>query len=213
MSFCRNVIVIYCDLSFESCTSWCSAELLIRTGWRRCSEGSLVYVHVTLPHGKHLNYSNMAVPVDIVGPSRCHRTLIRWLHDAIARVSFSGIVFLRQSGTFLFPSYCLCEAKKYQSWWHRWSHEGKPKMSRFDMMPTRWPYEEQDGQANSTRQWAFARPFCNYLAYQIFCHRSRSCCRSLKIHWRSHDGLRFPHEWPDVFTIRFPLSCFHLVTI
>jgi hypothetical protein len=31
-----------------------------------------------------------------------------------------------------------------------------------------------------TRKWTFARFFGNFLVCQRFCHRSRSCCRSLR---------------------------------
>ena len=130
-------------------------------------------------HTVHLNFiSNSAVFADTVVPSRCHRTIIRWLHDGIARASRSRVAFLRQSGSFLFPSYCLREAKNAR--WHRWSHEVKTKMTRFYKMPSRWPYEGQNGHTNSTRKWTFARSFGNFLACQRFCHRSRSCCRSMR---------------------------------
>ena len=49
-----------------------------------CSEAGLFYVHVV--------------------PSRCHRTIIRWLHAGITRASRSRVAFLRQSGSFVFPS-------------------------------------------------------------------------------------------------------------
>ena len=47
-------------------------------------------------------------------------------------------------------------------------------------MPSRWPYEGQPGLTNTTRKWTFARSSGNFLARQRFCHRSRSCCRSLR---------------------------------
>jgi hypothetical protein len=96
----------------------------------------------------------------------------------IARASRSHVAFLRQSGSFLFTSYCLREAKNAR--WHRWSHEVKTKVTRFDKMPSLWPNEGQNGHTNSTRKWNFARSFGNLLACQRFCHRSRSCCRSLR---------------------------------
>jgi hypothetical protein len=123
-----------------------------------------------------LSYPNSAVFADTVVP-------FRWLHDGIARASRSRVAFLRQSGSFLFPSYCLREAKNGR--WHRWSHEVKTKMTRFDKMPSRWPYEGQNGHTNSTLKWTFARSFGNFLACQRFCHRSRSCCQSL---WNSTGG-------------------------
>jgi hypothetical protein len=164
-----------CD--YGSYTRLCSVELL-RTNWGRCSEAGLLYVHVTMTHGKRLSYPNSAVFADTVVPSQCHRTIIRWLHDGIARASRSRVAFLRQLGSFLFPSYCLREAKNTR--WHRWSHEVKTKMTRIDKIPSRWPYVGQNGHTNSTRKWTFARSFGNFLACQRFCHRSRSCCRSLR---------------------------------
>jgi hypothetical protein len=155
---------------WELHTPLCSVELL-RTDWGRCSEAGLLYVHVTMTHGKRLSYPNSAVFADTV-------VLSRWLHDGIARASRSRVAFLRQSGSFLFPSYCLREAKNTR--WHRWSHDVKTKMTRFNKIPSRWPYEGQNGHTDSTLKWTFARSFGNFLACQRFCHRSRSCCRSLR---------------------------------
>ena len=109
-----------CD--YGSYTRLCFVELL-RTDWGRCSEAGLLYVHVTMTHGKRLSYPNSAVFADTVVPSRCHRTIIRWLHDSIAR----------------------------------------PKM-----LP----------------------PLTKLLS------------EPEKLHRRSYDGLRCPHEWPDGFTMR-----------
>ena len=131
-----------------------------------------------MTHGKRLSYLNSAVFGDTVVPSGCHRTIIRWLQDGNARVSRSRVAFRRHSGSFLFPSYCLREAISAR--WHRWSHEVITKMTRFDKMPSRWPYEGQHGLTNTTRIWTFARSSGNILARQRFCHRSRNCCRSLK---------------------------------
>ena len=44
-------------------------------------------------------------------PSRYYRTIIRWLHDDIASASRIRVTFVRQSSSFLFPSYCLRESK------------------------------------------------------------------------------------------------------
>jgi hypothetical protein len=54
-----------------------------------CSDAGLLYVHVTMTHGKRLSYPYSAVFADTVVPSRCHRTIIRWVHDGIARTSRS----------------------------------------------------------------------------------------------------------------------------
>jgi hypothetical protein len=186
---------------------------LLRTRWGRCSEAGLLYVHVAMTHGKRLSYPNSAVFADTVVPFRCHRTIIRWLHDGIARASRSRVAFLRQSGSFLFPSCCLREAKNTR--WHRWSHEVKTKMTRFDKMPSRWPYEGQNGHTNSTRKWTFARSFVNLLACKRFCHRSRSCCLSLRNSTGGHTMpsrmARWFYDQSQIWT--FPLSCVHLVSI
>ena len=58
-----------------------------------------------MTHGKRLSYPNSAVFADTVVPSRCHRTIIRWLHDGIARASRSRVAFLRQSGSFALSSW------------------------------------------------------------------------------------------------------------
>ena len=74
--------------------------------------------------------------------SRCHRTIIRWLHDGIARASRSRVAFLRQSGSFLFPSYCLREAKNAR--WHRWSHEDDTIWQdalTMDLRRAKWTHE------------------------------------------------------------------------
>ena len=111
-------------------------------------------------------------------PSRYHRTIIRWLHDDIARASRSRVAFVRQSGSFLFPSYCLRESKYAR--YHRWSYE-VITMSRFDKMPFRWPYEGQNGHTKSIRKWtAFANTLVNFFCMPKFCLCSRSCCWRLE---------------------------------
>jgi len=122
---------------------------------------------------KRLSNSKSAVFHHTVVPCRCHRTTMRWLHDGIARASRSRVAFLRQSDSFLFPSYCLCEPKRPDG------TDDHTKITRFDKMLSRWPCEGQNGHTNSTRKWTFARSFGNFLACQRFYPRSRSCCRSL----------------------------------
>ena len=173
------LIIKVCHSAWTELWLWeLHTPLLCRVAqdWLRkmLSEGGLLYVHVTMTHGKRLSYPYSTVFADTVVPSRWHRTIIRWVHDGIARTSRSRVAFLRQSGSFLFPSYCLREVKNAR--WHRWSHEVKTKMTRFDKMPLRWPYEGK----MDTRKCTFARSFGNFLACQRFCHRSRSCCRSLR---------------------------------
>ena len=58
---------------------------------------------------------NSAVFANIVGPSQCHRDIIRWLHNVIAMASRSRVAFLTPSVSFVFPSYCLQEAKMQKS--------------------------------------------------------------------------------------------------
>jgi hypothetical protein len=183
-----------CD--YGSYTRLCSVELL-RTDWGRCSEAGLLYVHVTMTHGKRLSYPYSAVFADTVVPSRCHRTIIRWVHDGIAKASRSRVAFLRQSGSFLFPSYCLREVKNDR--WHRWSHEVKTKMTRFEKMPSRWPYEGQNGHTKMylrkvLRQF-FGMP-------KILQPLTKLLPEPEKLHRRSYDALRCSHEWPDGFPIR-----------
>jgi hypothetical protein len=57
--------------------AWSSTVELLMTDWGRCYEAGLLYVHVTMTHGKRLNYPNSAVFADTVFPSRCHRTILR----------------------------------------------------------------------------------------------------------------------------------------
>ena len=134
-------------------------------------------------------------------PSRCHRTIIRWLHAGIARASRSRVAFLRQSGSFLFPSYCLREAKYAR--WHRWSHEVKTKMTRFDKIPTRWPYEGQKWTHEFNTKMKLHKVFGQFFGMpKILPPLTKLLPEPEKLHGRSYDGLRYPHEWPDVYTIR-----------
>ena len=65
--------------------------------------------------------------------------------------------------------------------WHRWPHKVKRKMTQLEKMPSRWPSEGQNGHTNSKqKKHTFARSFGNSLAWQRFCHRPQSCCRSLR---------------------------------
>ena len=157
----------------------------------------------------------MAVFTNTVIPSRYHRTIIRWLHDDIVRVSRSRVAFVRQSGSFLFPSYCLREMKN--SWYHRWSYEVITMMSRLDKMSLRWPYEAQNGHTKSIRKWTFANTSLNFFAYQRFCLRSQSCCRSLENTTGGHsmgkdcfaNGPMF-HDQTRIWTFSF--LCVHLLS-
>ena len=98
---------------------------------------------------------------------------------------------LRPSGSFVYPSCCHREAKN--SKWHRWSHDDDTIWQDALPMHSRWHYEGQNGHTNLTRRWTIGRCFGKSLACQRFCHRSRSCCRSLKNSTGSHtmaqDGL------------------------
>ena len=107
-----------------------------------------------------------------------HRTNIRWLHDDIARASRSRVAFLRQTGSFLFPSYCLCESKNAR--YHRWSYEVITMMSRFGKMPLRWPYEGQKWTHEVNTKMSLREDCGQFFACQRFRLRSRSCCWSLE---------------------------------
>lgn len=138
----------------------------------------MVWSHNSMTHWKLLSNSNSTITVIQSG---CHRTykiswnfMIRWVHDGITRASRSRIAFLRQSITFLFPSYCFHDVKK------KVSLEVKTKITRFYKMPSRWHYEGQNGYTNSTRKWTFAKSSGNFLACQRFCHRTRSSCLTLR---------------------------------
>ena len=138
----------------------------------------MVWSHNSMTHWKLLSNSNSTITVIQSG---CHRTykiswnfMIRWAHDGITRASRSRIAFLRQSITFLFPSYCFHDVKK------KVSLEVKTKNTRFYKMPSRWHYEGQNGYTKSTRKWTFAKSSGNFLACQRFCHRTRSSCLTLR---------------------------------
>ena len=148
-----------------------------------------------------------------------HRTIIRWLHDDIARASRSRVAFVRQSDSFLFPSYCLRESKNAQ--YHRWSYEVITMMSRFDKIPLRWPYEGQNEHTKSIRKWAFVRTSVNFFACQRFCLRSQSCCRSLENTTGGHtmgkdgfaNGPMFPRSDPNLNIFIFVYSAFKFGTV
>ena len=167
-----------------------------------------------MTHRKLLSNSNSTITVIQSG---CHRTykiswnfMIRWAHDGITRASRSRIAFLRQSITFLFPSYCFHDVKK------KVSLEVKTKITRFYKMPSRWHYEGQNGYTNSTRKWTFAKSSGNFLA----CHFATA-----------HEVPAWPWETPHVVKRwlkmpsrmtrcvydqsrlwTFPFSCIHLVS-
>ena len=80
------------------------------------------------------------------------------------------------------------------------------KMTLFDKMPSRVPYEGQ----NHTRLQHENEPSQGPSA--IFWHAKVKLVKLLlepeKFHRRSYDGLRCPHEGPDVVTIRAELEHF-----
>lgn len=141
-----------CDWNLESYTRLCSESCpgLTEEDVLRLA---LSNDHVTIRRGKRLSFSNSTVFTDTVVLSRCHRTtsIIQYLHDGIGRVAF-----LKQSGSLLFPSFCLREAKNAR--WRRWSHEVKTKMTQFDKihdclskgkMDTRIQHENEPSQGPS----------------------------------------------------------------
>ena len=107
-------------------------------------------------------------------------TIIRWLHDKIARTSRSFVAFVRQSGSFFFSSVL-------SSWVEKCPIPPIITRSNNDDV-TIWQdaitmtLGRPNGHTKSTRNCSFARN-------QRFCLRSRSCCRSLKkYNRRSHNG-------------------------
>ena len=162
--------------------------------------------------GKRLIYSNSAVSADIGSPSRRHPTIIRWLHEGIAKATRRRVAFLdhRAASCILrvaFLDHRAASCILRVAFGRRTIPNGTDyhtKLTRYyknhsrctpDALPmhSRWPYEGQNGHTNSTRYWTIGSSFGNSLACQRFCHRSRSCCRSLKIspdgHTMAQDGL------------------------
>ena len=80
-------------------------------------------------------------------------------------------------------------------------------------MPSRWPHEGQGGLTNSIRKRTFARPSGNFLTCQKkkkdFAPLTKLLPAPEKVDRRPYDGLRCPHEWPDVFTIRAECEKFY----
>lgn len=134
-----------------------------------CSEAGISYGHVTMTHGKRLRYSNSAIFVDTEVPSRFHRTILWWLHDGISKISCSRLIFLRQSGNFLFPSNCFREAKNAR--YHRWSYEENTKMTRVDNMPSRWAKWTNEFNTKMNLRKTFGQ----FFSMPRFCKRSRRC--------------------------------------
>lgn len=66
-------------------------------------------------------------------------------------------------------------------------------MTRFDKMPSWWPYEGQNGHTNSTRKWTITRSFGNFLACQRICNCSLGWCWILRNsgggHMMAYDAL------------------------
>ena len=129
---------------------------------------------------------------------------IRWIHDGIARASRSRVALLRQSGSFLFPSCYLREAKKAR--WHRWLHEVKTKMTRFATMALR--------RANRTHEFNtimnLRKVFGHFFGMpKILPSLTKLLPKPEKLNRWSYDGFRCPHEWPDVYTIRPEFEHFH----
>ena len=126
---------------------------------------------------------------------------------------FTKSCYLRkQLGTFLFPLYCILEEKNARC--HQLSHEEKTKTTRSDKVASRWPHKGQDGLTNSIRKRNFARPSGNFFTCQRFCAAHEVAAEPKKVHRRPFDGLRCPHEWREVFTIRAECEHFcHRVSI
>ena len=131
-------------------------------------------------------------------PSRYHRTIIRWLHDDIAKASRSRVAFVRQSGSFFFPSCCLRESKN--SRYHRWSY-----------YLTRCHYDGlTKGKMDTRSQMILREDFGQFFWMpKILPSLTKYLPKPWKYNRRSHDGLRWLREWPDVFTIRPEFIHFH----
>ena len=178
-------------MCFKNDKFLCLADLL-RTDWRGCSEVCLKYAQGSMTHVKDMSDSNLVVPwlmrqalyllkCGCLHQQRDPNSIPSYYnmmrHDDIARASGSRDAFVRQSGSFLFPPYCLRESKKAQ--YYRLSYEVITMMSRFDKMSLRWPSEGQTGHTESTRKLTFASTSVNFFECQRFCLCSQSCCRSL----------------------------------
>jgi hypothetical protein len=127
----------FCNAGITLSRNWHQMD----TRWRKCSNSALIgkpsghsWEHLKPSYDRRWSFSGSGSSFVSGG----------WVHDGIARASRSRVAFLRQSGSFLFPSYCLREVKNAR--WHRWSHEVKTKMTRFDKMPSRWPYDVKPSQ-------------------------------------------------------------------
>ena len=127
--------------------------------------------------------------INAISMSLYYNTMATWRH--------CGVAFLRQSGSFLFPSYCLCEAKNAR--WHRWSDED-------DMI---W----RDALTSALQRATWTHKFNTKMNLRKVSRQFVGMPKMLpaltkllpepeKLHRRSYDGLRCPHEWPNVVTIR-----------
>ena len=156
----------------------------------------LLYGQITMTRVKRVSYSHLAVFADTVVPSQFHRTIIRWLHDGIVMASPSHVALLRPSVIFLFPPYCLREAKMHNA---TDDHTKlRRRMTRLEKIPSRWPFEGQDGHTHSTRKSTITLSSGKSLACQRFLKPSRSSCRTEKLNRWSYDGIRFPPSDPNL---------------
>ena len=157
----------------------------------------------------------MAVFTNTVITSRYHRTIIRWLHDDIARALRSRVAFVRQSDSFLFLSYCLRESKN--SRYQRWSYEVITMLSRFDKMPWRWPYEGKNGHTKTTRKWAFARTSINFLHTKDFAFAHEVAAEAWKIQPAVTSWIKMASRMARCFHVQtrictFSYSCVNLLS-
>ena len=146
-----------------------------------------------MTHEKRLSYLNSAVFADTVVPSGYHRTIIRWLHDGIARSSRSHVAFRRHSGSFLFPSYCIREAINAR--WHRWSHEDDTIWQDAPTMALRRAAWKHEYNTKMNLRKVFGQ-LCVHAKHFTIAHEVAA--GAWKIHRPSYDCFRCPHEWPDM---------------
>ena len=89
------------------------------------------------------------------------------------------------------------------------------KRTQSDKMPLQWHHEGQDRLTNSIPKRTFVRPSGIFFYMpKILAPLTKFLPEPEKVHRQPYDGLRCPHEWADVFTIRAEFENFyHRVSI
>ena len=130
--------------------------------------------------------------------------MIRWVHGGITRASHSRIAFLRTIDHLLVSLvlFSRCEKKEKKKKEKNISRSKNEDDTILQDALT-WHYEGQNGYTNSTRKWTFARSSRNFFGMpKILPPHTKFLPDPEKHRTWSNDGLRCPHEWADVFTIR-----------